>query len=101
MVATRNKAKENTYWTPFSSAAATSGAGTSKHAKHTVSVKDIAWADLIAVMEHKHKQAIQEKFAKELKHKKIIILDIPDDYQYMDAELVEMLQLSMTPYLPE
>lgn len=78
----------------------TRSAGTSKHAKHTVSVKDIAWADLIAVMEHKHRQAIQEKFAKELKHKKIIVLNIPDDYQYMDAELIEMLQLSMAAYLP-
>jgi len=33
----------------------TRSAGTSKQAKHQVSAKDIVWADLIAMMEYKHK----------------------------------------------
>ncbi|OTG75137.1 protein tyrosine phosphatase [Acinetobacter sp. ANC 4169] len=77
----------------------TRSAGTNKNARHSVSAKDILWSDLIAVMEHKHKYMLQEKFSKELKHKKLIVLDIPDDYQYMDAELIELLQHSMHPYL--
>lgn len=51
----------------------TRSAGTSKQAKHQVSAKDIVWADLIAVMEYKHKQALQEKFSKQLKHKTVIV----------------------------
>ena len=50
-------------------------------------------------MEQKHKTWIKEKFHKELSHKKIIVLDIPDDYQYMDEDLIEILKLSMQHYL--
>ena len=75
----------------------TRSAGTSKQAK-LVSAKDIVWADLIAVMEYKHKQTLQEKFSKQLKHKTIIVLDIPDDY-YMDEELIEIFKLSMSTHL--
>lgn len=77
----------------------TRSAGTSKHAKHTISPKDIAWADLIFVMEQKHKQNIKEKFPNQLQHKKVIVLDIPDDYPYMDEELIEILKQVMQPYL--
>ena len=77
----------------------TRSAGTSRHAKHTISNKDVAWADLIFVMEQKHKQNIKEKFAKQLQHKKVIVLDIPDDYHYMDEELIALLQDVVPPYL--
>lgn len=77
----------------------TRSAGTSKQAKHQVSAKDIVWADLIAVMEYKHKQALQEKFSKQLKHKAVIVLDIPGDYHYMNEELIEILKLSMSIHL--
>ncbi|MBJ9954042.1 MULTISPECIES: protein tyrosine phosphatase [unclassified Acinetobacter] len=78
----------------------TRSAGTSKHAKHTVSLKDIVWADMIFVMEQKHKQNIKEKFAQQLQHKKVVVLDIPDDFPYMDEELIEILKDTMLPYLP-
>ena len=79
---------------------ATRSAGTSKHAKQTISLKDIAWADMIFVMEQKHKQNIKEKFPQPLQHKKVIVLDIPDEYLYMDEALIELLKESMLPYLP-
>ena len=50
-------------------------------------------------MEQKHKQNIKEKFPNQLQHKKVIVLDIPDDYQYMDEELIEILKQVMQPYL--
>ena len=78
----------------------TRSAGTSRHAKHTISNKDIAWADLIFVMEHKHKQNIKEKFSKQLQNKKVFVLDIPDDYHYMDEALIEVLKTALIPYLP-
>ncbi len=74
-------------------------AGTSPKAKKTVNAKDIAWAELIFVMEYKHKERLKTVFGKLLQYKKIIVLDIPDEYQYMNETLVELLQSSVEGYL--
>lgn len=74
-------------------------AGTSPSARKTVNVKDIEWAELIFVMEHKHKERLKSAFARPLQFKKIIILDIPDEYQYMDEKLIELLKISVEEYL--
>ena len=74
-------------------------AGTSPKAKKTVNAKDIAWAELIFVMEYKHKERLKTAFGKLLQYKKIIVLDIPDEYQYMNETLVELLQSSVEGYL--
>ena len=44
-------------------------------------------------MEHKHKDRLKEKFALELGRKKIHVLDIPDDFQFMDPDLVALIEL--------
>lgn len=77
----------------------TRSAGTSRNAKHTISIKDILWAEQIFVMESRHKQQIKEQFSEQLLHKKVFVLDIPDEYHYMDPELIELLQLAIRPYL--
>jgi len=74
-------------------------AGTSPKAKRTVSENDVRWASHIFVMESKHKQRIQARFARLLEYKKIVVLDIPDEYQYMDQELVEILNDVVEPHL--
>lgn len=50
-------------------------------------------------MEIRHKQQIKVKFSKQLMNKKVFVLDIPDNYQYMDSDLIELLQLTMQPYI--
>jgi len=77
----------------------TRSAGTSPKAQRTVNVKDIQWSDVIFVMEQKHKNRLKAQFTRLLNHKDIQVLDIPDDYQYMDSELVEMLKQSVGSYL--
>ncbi|HHK6067047.1 MULTISPECIES: low molecular weight protein tyrosine phosphatase family protein [Neisseria] len=74
-------------------------AGTSPNARHTVSIDDIAWADKIFVMEQKHKSRLLAQFPRALQYKEMIVLDIPDDYRYMDEELIEILKVSVVPYL--
>ena len=74
-------------------------AGISPKAKRTVNMKDIQWADIIFVMENKHKQRLMAEFTRLLTHKTIHILDIPDEYQYMDSELVDILTHSVSEYL--
>ena len=66
-------------------------AGTSPSARHPVSLADIDWADVILVMEDKHKSRLVAAFRDALAHKRLHVLDIPDDYRYMDVELVALL----------
>ena len=74
-------------------------AGTEPSARINVSFKDILWADIIFTMEKKHKQRLLNKFPVETKNKLFIILDIEDDYKYMDEELVEMIKITVDPFL--
>lgn len=76
-------------------------AGTSPNAKKTLSAADIRWADLILVMEPKHKNRIKAQFTRMLDHKVIHVLNIPDEYQYMDPELIEELQVTVNALLEE
>ena len=70
-------------------------AGTSSNARHTISAADVQWADVIMVMEEKHKSRIRAEFALLLDHKRVHVLDIPDEYKFMDAELVEILEIAV------
>ncbi|QTN26451.1 phosphotyrosine protein phosphatase [Rhodoferax sp. AJA081-3] len=74
-------------------------AGTSPNARHTVSAEDIQWANVIMVMEEKHKSRLKAEFTRLLDNKPIHVLDIPDEYKYMDPELVEMLEQSVNSIL--
>lgn len=74
-------------------------AGTAPSAKVRVNSNHILWADIIFVMEKKHKQILVEKFPHETQDKQLVILDIEDNYKYMDEELVEIIQLSVDSYI--
>ncbi len=74
-------------------------AGTSSTARRKVSVDDIRWADVILVMEEKHKSRLVAEFTTSVERKPIHVLDIPDEYKYMDPELVELLQEAVAPLL--
>ena len=67
-------------------------AGISNDAEVYVSVEDIEWADFIFVKEKAHKKKLSSKFGRVIKDQKVISLDIPDDYEYMDEKLIEILQ---------
>ncbi|MEC0094185.1 protein tyrosine phosphatase [Paenibacillus macquariensis] len=56
-------------------------------------------SDLIFVMEKKHKRRLQEKFPNKLKNKQLICLDIPDEYRFMDDELIEILKSRVSEYI--
>ena len=66
-------------------------AGISRSACKYIHSNDIDWADMIFVMENKHKRYIYEQFQNRISRKKIIVLDIPDDYHYMNDELISWL----------
>jgi predicted protein tyrosine phosphatase len=76
-------------------------AGTEAGARVKVTAGHLGWADLIFVMEKKHLRRLREKYAVELTGKRVVCLNIPDDYQFMQPELVERLQAAVGPYLAE
>ncbi|USB34941.1 protein tyrosine phosphatase [Paenibacillus sp. YPG26] len=74
-------------------------AGTEENARIKVTAGHIGWADLVFVMETKHARRLQEKFGPGLTGKRIIWLDIPDDYPFMNEELVEILKARVSEYI--
>jgi predicted protein tyrosine phosphatase len=74
-------------------------AGTEENARIRVTEGHIGWADIIFVMEKKHLRRLKEKFQTEIMNKRIICLDIPDDYRFMDEELVEILESRVSEYI--
>jgi len=50
-------------------------------------------------MERKHKERIFQKYGEIVSNKHIEILDIEDNFKYMDTELIEILELSVNPIL--
>jgi protein-tyrosine phosphatase len=66
-------------------------AGLSEKSPHPLSEADIKWADLILVMEADQKSRIAEKY-RHLQLPQIASLDIPDEYEYMEAELIEYIR---------
>lgn len=80
-------------------ALAVRSAGTSASARRQVSHVDLAWADVIIVMEAKHKSRLLAEHARTLTGKPLHVLDVPDDYRFMDPELVDLLQGAVPPLL--
>jgi predicted protein tyrosine phosphatase len=74
-------------------------AGTEADARVRVNAGHIGWADLIVVMERRHRERLEQRFASELEKKRVECLDIPDDYEYMDEELVATLRTRIADHL--
>lgn len=74
-------------------------AGTEPSAKIKLTAKLIAWADIIFAMEKRHKKRMKENFPSETEQKQIVVLNIPDEYKYMDEELVENIKSSVASFL--
>ena len=78
-------------------------AGTEKDARIKVTAGHVGWADMIFVMEKKHRRRLEEKFGDIVDGKEVVCLNIPDDYELMDPELIDVLleKLSLYITIPE
>lgn len=74
-------------------------AGTEDKARIKVNEGHVGWADLIFVMEKKHKHRLWEKFQEVLPGKKIVCLHIPDDYEYMNPDLIDLLKARLSEHI--
>ena len=70
----------------------TASAGLAPDSDEPVTTELVEWADLIFVMEKRHRTALQRRFRKSLGRARVICLDIPDDYAFMDPALIAILK---------
>lgn len=59
----------------------------------------INWPDQIFVMEKRHAAIIKQNYPDLIADRSMITLHISDDYQYMDPELIEILESHLAEYL--
>jgi predicted protein tyrosine phosphatase len=76
-------------------------AGTEDGARIRVTPGHLGWADLIFVMERRHRDRLRAKFRQEITGKRVICLHIADDYGYMDDALIARLEATVATYLPD
>ena len=77
----------------------TDSAGLAPDADVRVSLDQLHWADLVVVMEKKHRSALTRQFGRHLARTRVVCLDIPDRYDFMDPELIEQLERKMARYI--
>jgi predicted protein tyrosine phosphatase len=71
-------------------------AGTEQSARTPMTKEHVAWADVIFVMETEHLEKLQDRFGEEPAGKKIICLNIPDIYRYMEPALIDELKTALS-----
>jgi predicted protein tyrosine phosphatase len=74
-------------------------AGLDEDAIHALSSDDLKWADIIFVMEKSHQNKLSKKYKEFVQGKRVINLNIPDEYDFMDSTLIELLKILVPRYL--
>ena len=74
-------------------------AGTDRTAAVPVSPELLQWASVIFVMERTHLNRIRTRFGAYLRHQRVICLNIPDEFEYMDPRLIQLLRAVVPRYL--
>jgi predicted protein tyrosine phosphatase len=72
-------------------------AGTGNKARIKLNQKLTDWADVVFVMEYKHRDIIKQQF--DVREKQLVVLNIPDNYQFNDPELIEILKAALRDWL--
>lgn len=74
-------------------------AGTNPDAETIVSADLVEWADTIFAMQGVHRRRLTQRFGPGLRIKRLIVLDIADEYSYMDPRLVALLKEKVSRHL--
>ena len=74
-------------------------AGLNEDAVQPLDADRIRWAEIIFVMEPAHRHRLTKRFGDRLGGKKVVCLNIPDRYAFMDPSLIRLLELRVTPHL--
>ncbi len=74
-------------------------AGLNNNAEVSLGPDDVMWADVIFVMEKAHRRKLKNGYKKYLNDQRVVCLDIPDNYEYMDDDLISILKSVVPRYL--
>lgn len=74
-------------------------AGVSQAARVRVTEKLLLWADLICVMENWHKKRLLDDFPHLAGQLDVEVLDIDDDYPFMDPVLMDLIRARVEPLI--
>lgn len=77
----------------------TDSAGLAPDADVQLDADQLNWAEVIFVMERSHQRRLLQRFGSRLRGKRLVCLDIPDDYVFMQLELIALLEKRVGPYL--
>jgi predicted protein tyrosine phosphatase len=77
----------------------TDSAGLAADADTPLSVEQLEWAELIMVMEPAHRRRLLMQHRDRLKGKRVVVLGIRDEYDFMQPELIELLLRKAGPLL--
>lgn len=75
-------------------------AGTNHDAENPLTPELVRWADVVVVMEKTHRSKLQRKFRSVLSGQRVICLDVPDNYKFMEPALIDLLKAKMLRFLP-
>lgn len=78
----------------------TASAGLNNDAENPLTPELLEWANLVFVMERAHRNKLSSRFRAHLGRQRVVCLDIPDEYDYMDPMLVRLLRVKVSPHLP-
>jgi predicted protein tyrosine phosphatase len=74
-------------------------AGTNPDALVHVNERMLTWADAIFTMDPGQKRALDRQFAGHPALERLICLEIPDNFIFLDPELVRLLEERATPHI--
>lgn len=75
-------------------------AGTNHDAENPLTAELVSWADLIFVMEKAQRHKLQRRFRAALTGTRVICLEVPDNFAFMQPELVRLLETKVSRHLP-
>jgi predicted protein tyrosine phosphatase len=74
-------------------------AGTSEDALVRVNKRMLEWADVVFTMDDQQRDALERMFPSHPALDRLICLDIPDDFTFLDPALVKLLEERVRPLL--
>lgn len=73
--------------------------GISRDSDDALSRDQLDWADLIIVMEERHRVRLSDRFGAAISGRQVVCLGVRDRYSYMQPELIALLREKAGPYL--
>ena len=75
-------------------------AGTASDALARVNTQMLDWADLIFIMDEQQRGSLRRLFPAHPALERLICLDIPDEFVFLQPQLMTLLETRTTPHLP-